>query len=621
LCSPFSQMAARGRKHMAHRRHLFSLRLGHALREVLAESRYGRSGLVRDLVAGVTVGIIAIPLAMALAIAIGVAPQYGLYSAFIAGFLIPFTGGSRYSVSGPTAAFIVILVPVVQQYGLAGLLIASILAGAMQMLMALMRLGRYIQYIPESVTLGFTAGIAVVIAVLQVKDFMGLEIAAMPHSFAGKVAVLAQALPTFALPSLCVGLATLAVMLAWPRLKTPLPPHLPAVLVGTLLAVALNSRGLDVATISSTFHYSLNGTESAGIPPLLPDFQWPWLRTQPGEVALTFSWPLVQDMLSAAFAIAMLGAIESLLCAVVLDGMTGTKHSANSELMGQGIGNVVAPFFGGITATAAIARSAANVKAGAQSPLAAMVHALVVLVALVSLSGLLSYLPMASMAALLVVVAWNMSEAPKALRLLRNAPLSDVLVFAVCFALTVAVDMVIAITAGVVLASLLFMKNIAEMTRVKEVSDNRKLVDVEIPAGWQVFKINGPLFFAAAELVFSELSLRCREQRGVVLYLDSVPILDAGGLSAMNRFLAECAERNTDVYLADFQFQPLKTLAKAGFNPEARGCQVFPTLSAALAQLVESTRETAQVSRKTHKADEERSRGASHEDLPGCTAV
>jgi len=591
---------------MAHRRHLLSLRPGHALREVLAESRYRRAQFTRDLIAGVTVGIIAIPLAMALAIAIGVAPQYGLYSAFIAGFLIPLAGGSRYSVSGPTAAFIVILVPVVQQYGLAGLLIASILAGVMQMLMALMRLGRYIQYIPESVTLGFTAGIAVVIAVLQVKDFMGLEIATMPHSFAGKVAALGEALPTIALPSLCVGVATLAVMLVWPRLKTPMPPHLPAVLVGTLLAAALNSRGLDVATISSSFHYTLpGGTEGAGIPPLLPDFQWPWLRTQAGEESLTFSWPLVQDMLSAAFAIAMLGAIESLLCAVVLDGMTGKKHSANSELMGQGIGNVVAPFFGGITATAAIARSAANVKAGAKSPLAAMVHAIVVLVALVSLAEFLSYLPMASMAALLVVVAWNMSEAPKALRLLRSAPFSDVLVFGVCFVLTVAVDMVIAITAGVVLASLLFMKNIAEMTRVRDVSNDRKLVDIEVPEGWKVFKINGPLFFAAADLVFAELSLLCRGQRGVVLYLDAVPILDAGGLSAMQRFLSQCEESRIDVDLADFQFQPLKTLAKAHFNPAEHGCRVFPTLSAALAQFAERLPD----------------RGATNEDFPRRTTV
>lgn len=588
---------------MAHRRHLLSLRLGHALREVFAEGPYGRAELAKDLVAGITVGIIAIPLSMALAIASGVAPQYGLYSAFIAGFLIPLLGGSRYSVSGPTAAFVVILVPVVQHYGLAGLLIASILAGAMQILMALMRLGRYIQYIPESVTLGFTAGIAVVIAVLQMKDFMGLTVTQMPHSFAGKVQALVQALPTLALPSLCVGAVTLAVMLLWPRLRTPLPPHLPAVFVGTLLALALNQRGLDVATVNSTFQFTLpDGSSGAGIPPMLPDFQWPWTRAQEGEAVLVFSWPLVQDLMSAAFAIAMLGAIESLLCAVVLDGMTGKKHSANSELMGQGIGNVIVPFFGGITATAAIARSAANVKAGAQSPLAAIIHAVVVLIALVFLSRLLGYLPMSSMAALLVIVAWNMSEAPKAVRLVRRAPLSDVLVFALCFVLTVLLDMVVAITAGVVLASLLFMKNIAEMTRVTEVSDNPKLVDVAVPQEWKVFKINGPLFFAAAERVFADLAIQCTGQRGVVVYLDAVPLLDAGGLSALYDFLGKCQAAGTEVHLADLQYQPLKTLAKAGFTPELYGCRTHATLAAALAQFKEST-------------------GTEYESLPGSRAV
>lgn len=568
---------------MAHRRHLFTLRIAHALREVLGESTYTRQALIKDLFAGVTVGIIAIPLAMALAIACGVAPQYGLYSAFIAGFLIPLMGGSRFSVSGPTAAFVVILVPVVQQYGLAGLLIASVLAGAMQILMAIMRLGRYIEYIPESVTLGFTGGIAVVIATLQLKDFMGLHIPAMPEHFTGKVAALAGAAPGFSAASIVVGLTTLAVMLVWPRLKTPLPPHLPAVAIGTATALVLNDQGMTVATIGSTFSYSLpDGGSGAGIPPVLPDFQWPWHRTQPGEAALVFSWQLAQDLLSAAFAIAMLGAIESLLCAVVLDGMTGKKHSANSELMGQGVGNMVTPFFGGITATAAIARSAANVKAGAQTPLAAMIHALVVLIALVSLSRLLGYLPMATMAALLIVVAWNMSEAPKALHLIRNAPLSDVFVFAVCFSLTVLFDMVIAITAGVVLASLLFMKNMAEMTRVKDITDNRKLVDVVMPDGWRVFKINGPLFFAAADRVFGELSQKCEKQKGILLYLDGVPVLDAGGFSALNNFLDKCAIADTKVYLADFQYQPLKTLAKAGFDPVKRACTLYPTLSDAL---------------------------------------
>ncbi len=423
---------------MPHRAHLFSLRIAHAMREVLNESPYRLTQFTKDLLAGITVGIIAIPLSMALAIASGVAPQYGLYTAFIAGFLIPLTGGSRFSVSGPTAAFVVILYPIVQQYGLAGLLIASVLAGAILILMALLRLGRYIEYIPAPVTLGFTGGIAVVIATYQIKDFLGLSVAAMPEHYIGKVVVLIKALPTGSLPVFIVGAITLAILLLWPRLKTPVPAHLPAVVLGSIAAFVGNHHGWDVATIGSTFHFTLpDGSQGSGIPALLPDFQWPWNRTQPGEVPLVFSWQLAQDMLSAAFAIAMLGAIESLLCAVVLDGMSGKKHSANSELLGQGLGNIIAPFFGGITATAAIARSAANLKSGAQTPVAAMIHAVIVLISLVSLAPLLAYLPMASMAALLFIVAWNMSEAPKALHLVKKAPRSDVLVFVVCFSLTV----------------------------------------------------------------------------------------------------------------------------------------------------------------------------------------
>lgn len=572
---------------MAHRRHLFSLQIGHALREALKELSYNRKVFFKDVIAGITVGIIAIPLAMALAIASGVAPQYGLYSAFIAGFLIPLMGGARYNVSGPTAAFVVILFPVVQQYGLAGLLMATILAGSMQVLMGLMRLGRYIEYIPQSVTLGFTGGIAVVIATLQVKDLLGLSIISMPEHFSGKVVALAQAVPDFSTGSLVVGLITLVVMVIWPRLKkTPFPPHLPAVIIGTLVAIVLNQQGMAIATIDSTFSFaSADGSLLSGIPSVLPDLQWPWQRLQPGETEMVFSWQLAQDLMSAAFAIAMLGAIESLLCAVIIDGMTGKKHSANSELMGQGIGNIVTPFFGGITSTAAIARSAANVKAGAQTPIAAMIHALVVLIALVSLSKVLGYLPMATMAALLIIVAWNMSEAHKAIHLLKNAPRSDIFVFGVCFSLTVMFDMVIAITAGVVLASLLFMKNIAEMTKLKDITEHDRLLGRAVPAGWRVFKINGPLFFAAAERVFAELSLLCENQQGIVLYMDGVTILDAGGLAALNKFLDNSAKTQTQVYLADFQYQPLKTLAKARFKPDNNLCTVYSTLFDALADL------------------------------------
>ncbi|AZT85274.1 C4-dicarboxylic acid transporter DauA [Marinobacter sp. NP-4(2019)] len=568
---------------MPHRAYLFSLRLAHGFREACLDEPYTGRRLSRDVMAGLTVGIIAIPLAMALAIASGVPPQYGLYTAFIAGFLIALLGGSRFSISGPTAAFVVILYPIAQSHGLGGLLLATLMSGILLVIMALMRLGRFIEYIPESVTLGFTGGIAVVIATLQVKDFFGLNIGAMPEHYWDKIAALAQGLPGIDAMSTLVAGTTLTTMLLWPRLKTPIPPHLPAVLIGSLLALFLNTSGADIATIGSRFSYLMpDGSAGTGIPPFLPEFAWPWQRPDVDGKPLGISWSMVQELLPAAFAIAMLGAIESLLCAVVLDGMTGKRHSANSELLGQGIGNIVTPFFGGITATAAIARSAANYKAGAESPVAAMIHAVVVLLALVYLAPFLAYLPMAAMAALLIMVAWNMSEAPKAVHLLKTAPKSDVLVFLTCFFLTVALDMVIAITTGILLAAVLFMREMAQMTRVTDITGNKRVVSAGLPDGWQVFKINGPLFFAAADRIFGELAGLSHNARGLILYMDGVTVLDAGGLSALNKLVDVCQAEGTRIIVADLQFQPLKTLARAGVGPVEGVSSFYPSLDAAL---------------------------------------
>ncbi|WP_417502487.1 C4-dicarboxylic acid transporter DauA [Marinobacter sp.] len=569
---------------MPHRAHLFSLRLAHAFREACIDQPYNSRRFLRDLMAGVTVGIIAIPLAMALAIASGVAPQYGLYTAFIAGFIIALTGGSRFSVSGPTAAFVVILYPIAQSYGLGGLLLATLMSGVLLIIMALMRLGRFIEYIPESVTLGFTGGIAVVIATLQVKDFFGLSVESMPEHYWDKLAVLAQAFPALDSMSALVAVVTLAVMLLWPRLKTPVPPHLPAVIIGSLLAVWLNASGATVDTIGSRFSYLLpGGGTGAGIPPFLPEFAWPWQQSGADGNPLGFSWSMVRELLPAAFAVAMLGAIESLLCAVVLDGMTGKRHSANSELMGQGLGNIIVPFFGGITATAAIARSAANYRAGAESPVAAMIHAIVVLLALVSLAGVLAYLPMPAMAALLIMVAWNMSEAPKAVHLLKTAPRSDVLVFLTCFSLTVALDMVIAITTGVLLAAVLFMREMAEMTKVTDITTGKRVSEENLPPGWRVFKINGPLFFAAADRIFGELAELSRNVDGFILYMDGVTVLDAGGLSALNKLVATCENNGTRIVIADLQSQPQRTLARGGLGPVEGVLQFTSSLREALA--------------------------------------
>jgi len=572
---------------MPHRAHLFSLRIASALRDAcFADEPYGVARLRRDVLAGVSVGIIAIPLAMALAIASGVAPQYGLYTAIVGGFVIALTGGSRYSVSGPTAAFVVILYPIAQHYGLAGLLLATSLAGAILIAMAAARLGRFVEYIPESVTLGFTGGIAIVIATLQVKDFFGLPLEAMPEHYAQKLWLLAGSISEFDGASLCVALVTLGVMLYWPKLKNPIPQHLPAVVIASLLGIAVVDAGYPIDTIGSRFSYlTPDGTAGMGIPPFLPEFAWPWQRPGPGGQPFELSWSTVVDLLPSAFAIAMLGAIESLLCAVVLDGMTGKRHSANSELLGQGLGNLVTPLFGGITATAAIARSSANLRAGAQSPVAAMVHALTVLLALVLLAPLLAYLPMSAMAALLLVVAWNMSEAPKSLHLLSHAPGRDIAVFVTCLALTVFFDMVIAITAGMLLACILFVNEMADMTRITDISNDRKLINVTLPARWAALKINGPLFFAAADRVFGEISARLATHDGVILSMDGVTLLDAGGLAALNKLIAHCDNTGKRLVIADLQFQPLKTLARAKVKPVPGVTSFCPTLNEAIHQL------------------------------------
>jgi SulP family sulfate permease len=367
------------------------------------------------------------------------------------------------------------------------------------------------------------------------------------------------------------------------------PPHLPAVVIGSLIALAFNYAGFEVDTIYSRFSYAAaDGTLAHGIPLILPSFEWPWAHAGPDGERMDFSWAMVRDLLPSAFAIAMLGAIESLLCAVVLDGMTGKRHSANSELLGQGIGNIITPFFGGITATAAIARSAANFKAGAESPVAAMVHALVVLLGLVALAPLLGYLPMPAMAALLIVVAWNMSEAHKSVHLFKTSQSNDRWVFLCCFLLTIMVDMVVAITAGIILAAILFMKEIADMTTVVEITNDQYSAHEMLPKKWRVFKITGPLFFAAADKIFAQLTLYCEKNKGIILFLDGVSILDSGGVSALNKLISHCQKINSEIILTNVQSQPLNTLTKAQVVAIEGVFNVFPTLQNACQRINQS---------------------------------
>ncbi|TNI67692.1 C4-dicarboxylic acid transporter DauA [Aeromonas media] len=561
---------------------LQGVKLAIALRQSCIDEPYSVARFGRDLIAGITVGIIAIPLAMALAIASGVPPQHGLYTAIIAGIVIAVTGGSRFSISGPTAAFVVILYPVAQQFGVGGLLMATLISGFFLVAMGMARLGRLIEYIPPSVTLGFTGGIAIVIATLQIKDFFGLHVPEMPETYVGKVQALAHALPSWQWGDTLVGVATLAVLLLWPRLRLPVPGHLPAVLVGVGLGVGLHALGVDVATIGSKFSYTLaDGTQGMGIPPIAPTLVMPWALPGPDGAPVVWDLAAIERLLPAAFSMAMLGAIESLLCAVVLDGMTGRKHSSNGELVGQGLGNILAPFFGGITATAAIARSAANVRAGATSPISGIVHALVVLAAILVLAPWLSWLPLSAMAALLLLVAWNMSEAHKVVDLVRRAPRSDALVLLVCLSLTVIFDMVIAITFGVILASLLFMREIAKMTRLHNLAEHGRYAS-EVPAQTLLYKINGPLFFAAAERVFEELLAQVGEHKALILQMEAVSILDAGGLSAFQQFAKRMAKSGVQLKVAELQFQPLKTLARAKVRPVPGELEFYGSLEEAI---------------------------------------
>lgn len=512
-------------------------------------------------------GIISIPLAMALAIASGVPPQYGLYTAIFGGFVVALTGGSRFSVTGPTAAFVVILYPVAQQYGLGGLAVATMMSGCILIGLAISRLGRLIEYISEPVTLGFTSGIAIVIATLQLKDLFGLQIAEMPEKYVGKVAAIMDAFPGFQWPSMLAGCVTLLILIFWPKLKLPVPGHLPALLFGVAVSLILNNFGYSVDTIGTRFEYALgDGGIGHGIPPFFPHFEFPWNLPGADGSPMVWSVKTFEALLPVAFSIAMLGAIESLLCAVVMDGMSGKRHHSNGELLGQGIGNVLVPFFGGVTATAAIARSAANYRAGAQSPVAAMIHSVVVLAGLLFCAPILAHLPMPCMAGMLLFVAWNISEAHKVLNLIRKAPYGDILVLLTCLSLTVFVDMVYAITAGVMLASILFMRDISELTKVIDIGSENKLLPDSLKDTWVVYKINGPLFFAAAERIFIELGYHLEAKKGVVLYMESVTVIDAGGLTALNRFHDFCRENGIRVIFASIQFQPMKTMQHAGIK-------------------------------------------------------
>lgn len=550
----------------------FSYLKGWALLDTLRQG-YTRRHFLSDLMAGITVGIVALPLSMALAIASGMPPQHGLYTAIVAGAICAVLGGSRVSVSGPTAAFVVILAPIAVKFGPGGLIFASMLAGFFLMLFGFARMGKLIQFIPYPVTTGFTAGIAVVIATLQIKDFLGLHVAAMPEHYMEKVAALIDAAPTFHWTDALIGLITLITLVTWPRITRAVPGALVATLLGAITAYILSRtiEGFSVETIGSRFTYLMGGEEHRGIPPLPPMPLLPWMLPNRDGIPIGISYGVIHDLAGPALAIAMLGAIESLLCAVVADGMTGTKHDPDTELIAQGVGNIIAPFFGGIAATGAIARTATNIRSGAHSPIASFIHALFLLLAMIVLAPLLAYLPMATLAALLIIVAWNMSDLKHFFHILKVAPKSDVLVLLTCFLLTVIFDMVIAVSVGVVLAAMLFMRRMAELASTRLMEEEHTMASVEMPKGVLVYEIAGPLFFGAAERALGTINrvgFRSARPHAIVLQMHGVPVMDMTGLVALESMISKVRAAKTFLILSGVQEQPMSLLSKAGIKSE-----------------------------------------------------
>src|SRR5690606_32068981 len=444
---------------------------------------YSRQQFVADVIAGVIVGIVALPLAIAFAIASGVSPERGIYTAVIAGFLISALGGSRVQIGGPTGAFVVIVYGIVQTHGIGGLSLATIMAGIMLIIMGLIRLGAAIKFIPFPVTTGFTSGIAVVIASSQVRDLLGLTMADVPADFLEKWSAYAEHIGTIDPHAVIVAALALVIVIGWPRISRTIPAPFVAVIAATVLVPLL---GLDVETIGSRF-----GDLSIGIPtPVMPDL----------------SVDLVRQLIGPAFTIALLGGVESLLSAVVADGMTGMRHRSNVELVGQGIANIVTPLFGGMPATGAIARTATNVRSGGRTPVAGIVHAITILLVGVFFGRWVAYIPLAALASILIVVAYHMSEWRTFVGEF-SGPRSDIAVLLTTFVLTVLIDLTVAIQAGMVLAAFLFMRRMAEVTNIsavkKEFADEDGTgadgLPVEVPPGIAVYEINGPFFFGAAE--------------------------------------------------------------------------------------------------------------------------
>ncbi len=536
---------------------------------VTALRGYSRADFVADLTAGVIVGIVALPLAIAFGIASGVTPEQGVFTAIVAGFLISALGGSRVQIGGPTGAFIVIVYGIVQTYGYSGLAVATVMAGVMLIAMGVSGLGSAIKFIPYPVTTGFTAGIALIIASGQVKDILGLRMGTVPADFVAKWRAYGASLSTVHWPAAALAAAAVLIIVFWPRVNRRIPGPFVALVVCTVGARLLP---LHVETIGSHF-----GRIDFSIPmPHLP-------RIGFGEM---------QRLVNPAITIALLGGIESLLSAVVADGMTGTRHRSNMELVAQGVANIVSPLFGGIPATGAIARTATNIRNGGRTPVAGIAHAVTLLLIAVFFGRWASLVPLAVLGAILLVVAYNMSEW-RSFQTLLSAPRSDVAVLLLTFVLTVLVDLTVAIEVGMVLAAFLFMRRMSEVTNVTvlanelqetgEERDGNVVAARHVPPGVIVYEINGPFFFGAAETFKDTLGrAQARRPRVLIFRMRHVPAIDATGMHALRDVLRSCRRDGTMLLLSDVHAQPMVAMGRSGLLDEIGDAHVFGNVDDAL---------------------------------------
>ena len=523
---------------------------------------YNLHTLRADVVAGLIVSLIALPLAMALSIAVGLPPEHGLYTAIVAGIVAAVFGGSTTQVSGPTAAFVVIVAPIVAKYGLHGLIWCQIMAGAALIALGMLRLGKFVNYVPYPVVTGFTAGIAVTIGTLALNDFFGLGLGQLEGHYIDKLAAITAQLPHFRWPDLAVGLVTLAGLTFTPRLF----PRLPAAVVGISLGVGcawvLQQSGFAVDTLLSRFSYTdAAGQTQAGIPPYAPSLHLPG----DGKLFAIPDYAEFKSLLMPALVIAALAALESLLSATVADGIARTRHDPNAELNGIGLANIFSGLAAGIPATGAIARTAANIQAGAKSPLSSVFHAVFLLLYVLTLAPYISHIPMAALAALLLGVAWRMSHAPQFMMILRLAPRSDSVVLMTCFLLTVFIDMVAGITVGMVMASLLFMRRVAVLT---DISVHTSDSDENLPPHVLVYRIDGPLFFGTiGKTLESSLAAPQTTERKIVVDLTHVPMIDMTGMMAMTVFLSSLAADGRDITVCGKTHVTDKILLKLRGSP------------------------------------------------------